>query len=94
MDVVEQGQLNITDLNLVVIDECHHAVRNHPMHSFLALMQYIPINQQPRVIGLTGVLLMGSKFSNIEKHLNNLESIFGGRIVTINSGEHFNNVLL
>lgn len=86
--------MSISDLNLVIVDECHHAVRNHPMHSFLALLQYIPVSQQPRVIGLTGVLLMGSKVGNIHKDLTNLESVFRGKIVTINSGEHFNNVLL
>lgn len=94
MDLVEQGIMHVSDVNLVVIDECHHAVRNHPMHTFLASIQYVPPAQQPRVIGLTGVLLMGKKISNLHKNLENLEATFGGKIVTISNEDTFHNVML
>lgn len=94
VDVVEQALMSITELNLVIMDECHHAVGNHPMHAFLNLIQYAPLELQPRVVGLTGVLLMGSKLNNIRKDLESLEASFRGKIVTVKSGEHFNNVLL
>uniref|UniRef100_A0A1A9WDV9 ribonuclease III n=1 Tax=Glossina brevipalpis TaxID=37001 RepID=A0A1A9WDV9_9MUSC len=94
VDIVTQNLIKISDISVVIIDECHHATKNHPMHTFLSLFQYVDQCQLPRVIGLTGVLVKGNKFKSIQKELNNLEATFRGKIVTINSKEEFNNVML
>uniref|UniRef100_A0A1A9WSS4 ribonuclease III n=1 Tax=Glossina brevipalpis TaxID=37001 RepID=A0A1A9WSS4_9MUSC len=89
VNIVNQNLIKITDISVVIIDECHHAIKNHPMHTFLSLFQYVDQTQLPRVIGLTGVLLKGNKFKSIQNELNNLEATFRGRIFTINN----NNVM-
>uniref|UniRef100_A0A1A9W8L5 ribonuclease III n=1 Tax=Glossina brevipalpis TaxID=37001 RepID=A0A1A9W8L5_9MUSC len=93
VDIINQNLIKITDVSVVIIDECHHATKNHPMHTFLSLFQYVDQSQLPRVIGLTGVLVKGNKFKSIQKELNNLEATFRGKIVTINSVKEFNNVM-
>ncbi|KAL9920963.1 endoribonuclease Dcr-2 [Glossina fuscipes fuscipes] len=94
VDIVNQNVIKLTDISVVIIDECHHATKNHPMHTFLSLFQYVDQSQQPRVIGLTGVLIKGNKFKSIQKALNDLEATFRGKIVTISSKEEFNNVMV
>ncbi|XP_053966118.1 endoribonuclease dcr-1 [Anastrepha ludens] len=95
VDIVSQNYIKITDLSVVVIDECHHATRNHPMHEFMRHFQEVADKTKlPRVIGLTGVLLKGNKLTRIREELECLESTFRGNIVTVSSMEKYQNVML
>uniref|UniRef100_A0A0A1WWH2 Endoribonuclease Dicer n=2 Tax=Zeugodacus cucurbitae TaxID=28588 RepID=A0A0A1WWH2_ZEUCU len=94
VDIVSQNYLKISDLSVVIIDECHHARNNHPMHEFMRhYRKVVDKTQLPRVIGLTGVLLKGNKLNNIREELESLEAIFHGNIVTVNSIEEYHNVM-
>lgn len=99
LDVVRHGYLKITDFNLIVFDECHHAQKEHPM---LMLMQKfrdlddrkVPAKDYPRIIGLTGMLTTASiKPQNVLEDLRRLESTFRATITTA-TGTKFNDVLL
>ncbi|XP_004529883.1 endoribonuclease dcr-1 [Ceratitis capitata] len=94
LDIVSQNFIKITDLSAVVIDECHHATKSHPMHEFMRLFQDIPDKTNlPRVIGLTGVLLKGNKLHKIREELENLEATFRGNIITVSTMEEYHNVM-
>ncbi|XP_055855641.1 endoribonuclease Dicer [Episyrphus balteatus] len=95
VDMVSHQYLSINNLSCVVMDECHHATKSHPMHRFLSLFSYAP-NQSdlPRVVGLTGVLLKSTKKGDILKPLEDLEAVFRGKIITVRNLNEFHNVLL
>ncbi|XP_067628454.1 endoribonuclease Dcr-2 isoform X2 [Eurosta solidaginis] len=95
VDIVSQNYIKITDLSVVVIDECHHATKSHPMHAFMSHFQKVTDKSKlPRVIGLTGVLLKGNKLVKILEELESLEATFRGNIVTVSSIEEYRNVML
>lgn len=94
LNVIQQGALKITDLNLMIFDECHHAEKEHPM--LLLMQKFINFRQeeQPRVIGLTGMLTKASiKPHRVGEDLRRLESTFRGTIATA-KGASFNDVLI
>lgn len=87
--------ISLTDFNLLVFDECHHATGNHAMHQFMQQFQ----NERdqsglPRVIGLTGVLIKSSKESQIIDDLNKLEAVFRGKIITVENMNEYKNVMI
>ncbi|XP_023297775.2 endoribonuclease dcr-1 [Lucilia cuprina] len=94
LDIVNQNLIKITDLSIVIIDECHHATGNHPMHEFLSAFQYCDQSKLPRVIGLTGVIIKGNKLGQVIQELNKLEATFRGNIVTIQDLEQMKNVMV
>lgn len=82
-------------INLLIIDECHHGRRDHPMHQLMK--NYNTTNQfdRPRVIGLTGMLISGSvKLDNVVSDLEELENSFHATIATAKDMNEFNNILL
>lgn len=94
VDIVNQNLIKITDLSIVIIDECHHATGNHPMHEFLGIFQRHPQNQLPRVVGLTGVLIKGNKLGSAIEELKKLEATFRGNIITIRNINQVKNVMV
>ncbi|XP_046985158.1 endoribonuclease Dcr-1-like [Schistocerca americana] len=50
-DVISNGILRIEDINVLVLDECHNVLQNHPMRR---VMQYVSLSpKRPRILGLT-----------------------------------------
>ncbi|KAM7345951.1 endoribonuclease Dcr-2 [Cochliomyia hominivorax] len=94
LDIVNQNLIKISDLSIVIIDECHNATRRHPMHEFLAAFQYCDQSKHPRVIGLTGVLIKGNKLGQVVSEMEKLEATFRGNIVTICDTEKMKNVMI
>ena len=48
------GQIRVDDVSLVIIDEIHHAVRNHPYVVFIeTFLSKRSGNERPRLLGLT-----------------------------------------
>ncbi|XP_073812059.1 endoribonuclease Dcr-2 [Musca autumnalis] len=93
VDIVTQNLIKISDLTVVVIDECHHATGGHPMKTFLSMFPP-QANEGPRVIGLTGVLIKGNKLGNVISDLRTLESTMRGNIITVRSAEEMQNVMV
>lgn len=94
LDVVRHGYLKISNFNLIVFDECHHAQKEHPMLMLMAKFKDLPESEHPRVIGLTGMLTAPSiKPQNVITDLNRLESTFRGVIATA-KGASFQDVLM
>ena len=75
--VITAGALVERDLPMslfhtVVIDECHHAVKNHPFAKLLDTIATLPTARQPRILGLTATPINAS--DQVGVNLSNLES--------------------
>lgn len=82
---------------MIVFDECHHGRKNHPMHELMKQFKYLTPENQPRVVGLSGMLIgIDSTIEpdTVEDEMKALESTFLSTVVTVNRLEDFKNVLL
>lgn len=94
LDVVRHGYLKISDFNLIVFDECHHAQKDHPMLLLMTKFRDVPPSEHPRVIGLTGMLTSDSvKPQNVLEDLQRLEGTYRATITTAR-GDSFSDVLI
>lgn len=97
LDAVKHSLISLEQLNVIVFDECHHGRMNHPYHELMKQFKYIDPPKQPRVIGLSGMLIgISSSITedSIDDELQALESTFLSTIVTVNRLEDYRNVLL
>lgn len=50
-DMLTHQYIKIEDINLLIFDECHHAVEYHPMRIVMKHFEDCPKAKQPRVLG-------------------------------------------
>nr|AFK29469.1 Dicer1 [Locusta migratoria]BAW35364.1 Dicer1 [Locusta migratoria] len=50
-DIISSGILRIEDINVLILDECHNVLQNHPMRKIMRWVSLSPI--KPRILGLT-----------------------------------------
>lgn len=100
LDVIKHGFISISQLNIIVFDECHNATRNHPMTQLMAAYNRLlsggtAADKLPRIIGMSGTLL-GSQVRSLTvlSELQRLEDQFHATITTVCSTEQFVNVLI
>ncbi|XP_028170236.1 endoribonuclease Dicer isoform X1 [Ostrinia furnacalis] len=91
-DMITHSYIKIDDINLLIFDECHHAVEDHPMRMIMKHFDNWPVSKQPRVLGLTATLLNANvSIGKVEDTLRNLETTFHATIATVNElGEVLN----
>ncbi|RZF36221.1 hypothetical protein LSTR_LSTR008547 [Laodelphax striatellus] len=53
------GHLNFNIVNLLIADECHHSIRDHPMKKVIEACRHVLANPEMRVVGLTSPLMPG-----------------------------------
>lgn len=97
LDAIKHSFISISQLNLIIFDECHHGRMNHPYHEFMKQFAYVNPSEYPRIIGLSAMLVgISSKITEetVEKELEMLESTFLSTIVTVNRMDEYKNVLL
>uniref|UniRef100_A0A3P9AQ36 ribonuclease III n=1 Tax=Esox lucius TaxID=8010 RepID=A0A3P9AQ36_ESOLU len=74
LHVLKNGVLPLAKLNLVVFDECHLAITDHPYREIMKLCEGCP--GSPRILGLTASILNGKcDPSELEQKIQNLERI-------------------
>ncbi|CAL8271375.1 unnamed protein product [Merluccius merluccius] len=74
LHVLKNGILPLSKINLVVFDECHLAITDHPYREIMKLFEGCPGG--PRVLGLTASILNGKcDPSELERKILNLEHI-------------------
>ena len=97
LDAVKHSFISIADLNVIVFDECHHGRMNHPYHELMKQFQYIKPDKQPRIVGLSGMLIgISSSITpqTVQSELKALESTFLSTIVTVHRLQEYFNVLI
>ena len=76
------GQIRIDDVSLVIIDEVHHAVRNHPYVVFIeTFLSKKRGNERPRLLGLTASPAAGSPIQ-MKLQLRELGRLCGAQLYT------------
>ncbi|KAK6307495.1 hypothetical protein J4Q44_G00226430 [Coregonus suidteri] len=74
LHVLKNGVLPLSKLNLVVFDECHLAITDHPYQEIMKLCEGSLCS--PRILGLTASILNGKcDPSELEQKIQNLERI-------------------
>ncbi|XP_071773494.1 endoribonuclease Dicer [Centroberyx gerrardi] len=74
LHVLRNGVLPLSKINLVVFDECHLAITDHPYREIMKLFEGCPCG--PRILGLTASILNGKcDPSELEQKIQNLEQI-------------------
>lgn len=67
VDLLTHGYMRLEKINLIVFDECHRAVFNHPMRQIMQRFEDCPKDKQPRVLAMSATLLNANiKFNKIE----------------------------
>jgi endoribonuclease Dicer len=95
LDAVNLNFISIKNFNVLVFDECHHGRKDHPMHELMKKFDNVKNAEQPRIIGLSGMLIGFSNNPNqVQEELQALESTFLSKIVTVSSLEDHKKVLM
>ncbi|XP_013149103.1 PREDICTED: endoribonuclease Dicer [Papilio polytes] len=84
-DMITHKYIEVKDINLLIFDECHHAIEDHPMRMVMKHFEACPKEEQPRVLGLTATLLNSNiTLYKVEESLRQLETTFHATIATVN----------
>ncbi|XP_076280664.1 endoribonuclease Dcr-2 isoform X2 [Lasioglossum baleicum] len=86
LDALCHGFIYLNRINLLVLDECHRAVNDHPMRQIMQLFEDCPEEEQPRVLGLTATLLNANvDLRKIELTVRTLEVTLHANVATVDS---------
>lgn len=83
LNLLMHGYIKLSDVNLLIFDECHHAVNDQPMRQIMQQFERCPREDQPRVLGLTATLLNSNcKAERVEEEVCSLEKTFLSKVAT------------
>jgi len=85
VNILAAGFVPLNKINLVIFDECHHATKEHPYAQVMRFFDVYagPLEQQPRVLGLTASLIHGKcRATDLEKRIRDLEKVLQCRAQT------------
>ncbi|XP_069680713.1 endoribonuclease Dicer isoform X2 [Periplaneta americana] len=83
LNMLNHGYIQLSDVNLLIFDECHHAVNDQPMRQVMQHFEHCPRDLQPRVLGLTATLLNSNcKPARVVEEVQNLETTFLSKVAT------------
>lgn len=67
LNLLLHGYMKLERVNLIVFDECHRAVSNHPMRQVMQQFESCPKEKQPRILAMSATLLNANiKIDKIE----------------------------
>lgn len=70
LNMVTKGVMSLSKVNLIIFDECHRAVGDHPMRLIMQKFNDCPVNHHPRVLAMSACLLNANlKLVRIEEAL-------------------------
>ena len=78
LDMLNRCVIQPRQINLLIIDECHHATKNHPYVQIMRTIGNCPSEDHPRILGLSASLLakkVKHKAGELEKGIRALESV-------------------
>ncbi|XP_072751991.1 endoribonuclease Dicer [Anoplolepis gracilipes] len=88
LDLLSHGYMKLEKVNLIVFDECHRAVSNHPMRQIMQRFEDCPKDKQPHVLAMSATLLNANiKLDKIESTIKSLETTFQSKIATVESAD-------
>ena len=84
-DLILHNRLPLGNVNLIIMDECHHATGNHPMREIMREYNNLRKSELevPRVMGLTAcVIHKACKERDVVKYMKSLENVMDSSLVT------------
>ncbi|XP_051175293.1 endoribonuclease Dicer-like isoform X2 [Leptopilina boulardi] len=86
LDIINCGAMSLDGVNLIIFDECHRAVTDHPMRQIMQRFEKCPIDKRPRVLGLSATLLNANvNIDKVQETIESLEVTFNAKIASIES---------
>ncbi|XP_071570826.1 endoribonuclease Dicer [Temnothorax nylanderi] len=86
LDILGHGRMKLDRVNLIIFDECHRAVSNHPMRLIMQRFEDCAKEKHPRILAMSATLLNANvKADKIESTIKALEITFHAKIATIGS---------
>lgn len=84
LNMILQRFIGLSNINLIVFDECHYAVNDHPYVKIMKLLDVCSSETHPRILGLTASILYSNCHcpSGLERSLNDLELTLHSRAET------------
>ncbi|XP_062824506.1 endoribonuclease Dicer [Anolis carolinensis] len=74
LNILKREHLSLSNINLLIFDECHLAIQDHPYRAIMKLCESCP--SCPRILGLTASILNGKcDPSELEEKIQKLEKI-------------------
>ena len=83
LDMLSHGFISISRVNLIIFDECHHAVKNDPYVQIMKFYNRERFENRPRILGLSASVI-GSKCKphKLETKIKELEATLNARVET------------
>ena len=83
LNLLHHAYIDLSQVNLLIFDECHHAKKNHPYKQIMQFFINWPKDLQPKVMGLTASVVHGKvKLDRIESEIRDLEFTLRSTCVT------------
>ncbi|KAJ9599534.1 hypothetical protein L9F63_010006, partial [Diploptera punctata] len=83
LNLLQHGYVNLSEVNLLIFDECHHAVNDQPMRQIMQKFEGCVPEFQPRVLGLTATLLNSNcRPGRVAAEVHGLETTFHSKVAT------------
>uniref|UniRef100_A0A158R4U7 RNA helicase n=1 Tax=Syphacia muris TaxID=451379 RepID=A0A158R4U7_9BILA len=81
LNIIDQGFFNLSDVVLLIVDECHHALGSgHPYRLIMQHYSKLQIGNRPRILGLTASLATHPK--KLRQLITNFEFIMCSSLIT------------
>ncbi|KAG2220792.1 hypothetical protein INT45_012461, partial [Circinella minor] len=87
LDILRHGFIEMTQINLIIFDECHHCIKKHPYRLIMKehYEQFDDIRNRPKIFGMTASPVHGATKS-VEKAIFDLERNLDSRVYAIING--------
>ena len=83
LEMLQHNFVEMSQVNLIVFDECHHAVKNDPYVQIMKIFNKCILVDRPQILGLSASIVSGKcKPRDLPKKLKELEAVLHSRIQT------------
>lgn len=88
VNILSHGFIQLNQVNLIIFDECHHAVKDHPMRQVMKLFEIFRESDHPKILGLSATLLNSNiKPEKVNESILELEITFNSKVITVDTLE-------
>ncbi|XP_023246881.1 endoribonuclease Dicer [Copidosoma floridanum] len=92
VNILLTGVMSLKKVNLLIFDECHRAVKDHPMRQIMQMFEKHHKDELPRVLAMSASLLNSNvKLQHVDVYVKDLEATFHSKVTTVESLEQVSN---
>ncbi|XP_073981487.1 endoribonuclease Dcr-2 isoform X2 [Rhodnius prolixus] len=87
LNLLTHAYIQMSRVNLLIMDECHHTMHNHSMNQIMKIYR-LDCSERPRILGLTATLLNANcKIERIDSEIKTLETNMDSIVITATDEE-------